>query len=215
MKITIIFVIVYFLNPTLTLGHVGLDYPEGGETFNASDTVNIQWEILIDHGECNWDLFFSTDSGKTWSTVANNLPKSRLEYDWTVPAYATTGGRIKVIQDNSAGSDYEDSSGDFTIAQTTGITTLDDRVKEFFIYPAYPNPFNSLTTISFSLPKQDHVKLTIFNIAGQKIETLINNEMSSGFYKVRWEADNLPSGVYFYIVETKNITQTRKIILLK
>lgn len=214
MRIQSIFIIIYLFTKQVTFGHVGLIYPTGGETFIPNETITIQWEELISHGDNNWDLYFSTDGGNTWLTITTDLSKSILEYEWSVPEYETTTGRIKVIQDN-IGSDYEASSGDFTISQTTNVKFQTFDTKEFYLYPAYPNPFNSSTVISFNLPEKGQVKLKLFNIAGEEIKTFINSEMEQGLHQFRMVADDISSGVYLYTIETKNALETRKIILLK
>lgn len=214
MKIYKAIILVFFLTVSI-YGHVGIDYPKGGETFNAGDLISIKWYIIIDHGDCDWDLYFSTDGGSTWNTIASDISKQQLEYEWTVPNISTSQGKVKVVQDNVVAGQYNAISGNFTITTTTGITSEEIGIKDFFINPAYPNPFNSTTVISFNLPVKDDVKLNIFNVAGEKIKTLINAEMPAGFYKVSWDADQVSSGVYFYTIETKNFLQTRKVILIK
>ena len=94
--------------------HVILDYPVGGETFTAGDTVNIQWHIQIQHNLQNWDLTFSPDGGITWQVIQLDLDPSVLNYQWIVPRVSTQQGRIRIYMDN-VGTDYQDESGDFTI----------------------------------------------------------------------------------------------------
>ncbi len=80
----------------------------------------------------------------------------------------------------------------------------------------YPNPFNPSTEISFDLPQKSHVKLTIYNILGQEVTTLIDREMNAQKgYSVTWNAGENASGVYFYKLTADNFTQTRKMMLLK
>ena len=208
--------IIYLLSSTMLLGHVNIIYPVGGETFNAGDTITIKWVVAIDHGPNKWDLYFSSDGGSSVVNIASDLPKSQLSYAWVVPQTSTNQGIITVVQNNDVGADYEDMSSDFTInTTTTGITDKNILAKEFVIYPAYPNPFNNSTVISFRLPEQSQVKINVFNIAGQEVKTLVNSEMQQGLHKVSWNADDFPSGVYFYAIETKNSIETRKLILLK
>ncbi len=215
MKLYKILLIICLFSSTI-FPHVHLTYPLGGETFNAGDTVNIEWEVVIDHGPNNWDLYLSLDGGSTVSEIALNLPKEQLNYSWVVPDNPTNQGTIIVVQDNEVSADYEDMSGDFTInTTTTGITDKNILAKDFVIYPAYPNPFNNSTVISFNLPEQSPVKINVYNIAGEKVKTLINSEMQSGLHNVSWNADDFTSGVYFYTIETKNSIETRKLILLK
>jgi len=216
MRLNKILIICFLLYSSTIFGHVFLSYPHGGETFNVGDTVNIEWVIEIDHGPNNWDLYFSPDGGSNVSEIAFNLPKEQLNYMWIVPDNPTNQGIIIIVQDNSASVDYQDMCSPFTINETTtGITDKNNQPKDFIIYPAYPNPFNNSTIISFKLPEKSQVKINVFNIVGEEVKTLVNSEMQPGLHKIRWNADEVPSGVYFYAIETKNFVETRKLILLK
>ena len=84
-----------------------------------------------------------------------------------------------------------------------------------WLYQNFPNPFNSITQIKYSIPKSSQVSLKIFNTLGEEIETLVNEEKPVGTYEVNWNAVNLPSGVYFYRLQAGDFVQTRKMILLK
>lgn len=87
--------------------------------------------------------------------------------------------------------------------------------KTAVLYPCYPNPFNPSTKISFELPKESYVKLLIYNLLGEKIETLISEYKRAGAYDVKFDALTLSSGVYFYILQTNGTTITKKMLLLK
>lgn len=79
----------------------------------------------------------------------------------------------------------------------------------------YPNPFNPSTTIEFSIPKKEHVKLIVFNQIGQQVASLADAEMSAGTYSVSWDAAEMPSGLYFYVFEAGSQKMTRKMMLVK
>jgi Carboxypeptidase regulatory-like domain/FlgD Ig-like domain len=84
----------------------------------------------------------------------------------------------------------------------------------------YPNPFNPTTQIAFSVPQSMHVTITIFNILGQQVATLVDGNMSAGSHLVTWNARNrngemLPTGVYFYRLSTPSFTAVKKMLLLK
>jgi photosystem II stability/assembly factor-like uncharacterized protein len=80
----------------------------------------------------------------------------------------------------------------------------------------YPNPFNSTTTISFQLSAFSDVELSIYNLIGQKVVTLVSAKKPEGNYTVAWDATNFPSGIYFYqLVTDKGFTLTKKLVLLK
>ncbi|NIV14302.1 MAG: T9SS type A sorting domain-containing protein, partial [Aliifodinibius sp.] len=178
--------------------HVALDYPTGGETFEPNESVTIAWHIVISHGPCTWDLYFSSDGGNTWQTIAAELPKSQQTFSWTVPTVQTQQGRIRVYMDNETGTDYEDQSGDFIITASTGINSSSNQPEKFSLYPAFPNPFNAQTMIAFDLPSVSDVRLEIYNILGGKVEMLVNEQMQAGRHQVRWDASGLPSGIYLY-----------------
>ena len=98
--------------------------------------------------------------------------------------------------------------------------TLKDNIQENLptsirLYPNYPNPFNPSTKISFTLPQAESVKLDVYNYIGQRIETLFNKPMNAGYHEVEFNAQNLPSGIYFYRIETGEFQNVKKMILLK
>ncbi|HRE40793.1 MAG TPA: T9SS type A sorting domain-containing protein [Ignavibacteria bacterium] len=79
----------------------------------------------------------------------------------------------------------------------------------------YPNPFNPSTSIKFSLPKSENVKLVVFNSLGKEVATLVNEKLISGEYEIEFEAGNLASGVYYYTIESGEFRETRKMVLMK
>ncbi|MFC2094645.1 T9SS type A sorting domain-containing protein [Bacteroidota bacterium] len=80
----------------------------------------------------------------------------------------------------------------------------------------YPNPFNPSTKIQFALPVGANVTLKVFNLLGQEVQTLINNQVKpAGSHEVIFDASNLPSGIYFYRMQTDNFVQVKKMMLLK
>ena len=80
---------------------------------------------------------------------------------------------------------------------------------------AYPNPFNPVTSISYTLSDMDHVILSVYNLTGQLIETLVNDQQNAGIYTLVWDAGQLPSGMYFLRMETGNEMFHQKLMLLK
>ena len=80
----------------------------------------------------------------------------------------------------------------------------------------YPNPFNPTTVINYQLPAVRQVELSIYNILGQKVSTLVNRKQKAGSYKVEWDASGFASGIYFYHLSTdKGDIKTRKLVLLR
>ena len=90
----------------------------------------------------------------------------------------------------------------------------------FFLYPAYPNPFNPVTTMNYKIPEDGLVQLTIYDMKGRVIRNLVNSKQNSGFKSVRWNGLNnsglsVSAGIYMYQLSINNYNYTRKIVLLK
>jgi hypothetical protein len=79
----------------------------------------------------------------------------------------------------------------------------------------YPNPFNPKTIINFQLSMSNYVSLKVYDILGNKVETLVNEKISPGSYSVEWDASNYSSGTYFYKLETENFTEVKAMMLVK
>jgi aminopeptidase N len=79
----------------------------------------------------------------------------------------------------------------------------------------YPNPFNPVTTISFRVPFKSFVTLKVFDILGREVTTLVNGEKLAGDYSVQWNGSALPSGIYFYRLQTNSVVFTRKMLLVR
>ncbi|GEM_PF-1339148 len=86
---------------------------------------------------------------------------------------------------------------------------------QFQLYQNYPNPFNASTIIKYYLPESSQVNLTIVDLLGQEVQSLVNGWQSSGVHQVTFNAEHLNSGVYFYQLHAGDFTTTRKMILLK
>ncbi|MFH1852760.1 MAG: T9SS type A sorting domain-containing protein [Candidatus Neomarinimicrobiota bacterium] len=87
--------------------------------------------------------------------------------------------------------------------------------RSFVVRAAYPNPFNPVTWISFDLPQAGAADVSVYNLLGVKVATLLNREMSAGYNLIPWNAASQPSGVYFYRVTFENQSRTHKVMLLK
>jgi hypothetical protein len=87
--------------------------------------------------------------------------------------------------------------------------------KTFALNQNYPNPFNPSTNISFVLPKASKVQLTVYNMLGQKVQTLVDGNLTSGTHSIKFNAGNLSSGIYLYQLKTETATLTQRMVLVK
>jgi hypothetical protein len=79
----------------------------------------------------------------------------------------------------------------------------------------YPNPFNPVTSIAFDLSKRGHVVLNVYDVAGRKVAQLLNEDLGAGRHDMQFNAQGLASGIYFYRLQTPELIQTRKMVLLR
>jgi len=120
---------------------------------------------------------------------------------------------VKIICTNGRASYSLEVNG-----YVTGVTSVNDKFSnpdKFSLSQNYPNPFNPSTTINFSLAKETHVKLDVYNVLGQRVVTLLNRIMKSGNHEFHFNASGLSSGVYYYRITAGGFVQTHKMILLK
>lgn len=133
--------------------------------------------------------------------------------------------RIDIISQDreDTTSTQTDSSGAYSVQLILTETDVEENQSPipsgFQLYQNYPNPFNPRTIIEFELPQPEHVKLTIYNIKGQVVKVLADGYYPAGLSRVHWDGSsskgyNVAAGVYFYRIETKQFTETRKMLLL-
>lgn len=104
---------------------------------------------------------------------------------------------------------------DNTISGLPGSDTLMTVTSRIFDVSCRPNPFNPVATISFNLSSASHVNLAIYNILGQRVETLIDEELMQGPHEIQWNGDKFASGIYFYRIVTNQESITKKMVLSK
>jgi len=104
----------------------------------------------------------------------------------------------------------------FNLSSITSVKEIISKIPhDFNLYQNYPNPFNPSTRIRFSIPEFSHVLIKIYDILGNEITTLVDEDRPSGGYEVSFDGSNLASGFYFYRITAGNYSETRKMILLK
>jgi len=158
------------------------------------------------------DPFDSTMEGKPIGIQA--VDTSLKAYYFSFPIY--------YLDDRDAKALIQKVLTDF--GEVMGVQKVDETIpQQFKLYDPYPNPFNPSTRISFDLPFRSKVNLVVYNILGQEVAKLLDEEKDAGKYEVIWDASKLSSGVYFYRIEANSIgygklaqfIETRKAILIK
>jgi len=109
-------------------------------------------------------------------------------------------------------------SQDIFVAKLGLVTGIEEEFvlpKSFNLSQSYPNPFNPSTKIKYSLPQSSNVVIKVFDILGNEIETLIDEQKNTGTYEITWYAESLPSGIYFYKLQAGDYIETKKMLLMK
>jgi len=176
-------------------------YPgSGGDSFDKT----LDSGFVITGG--TWLLRTNVDGDLLWSTTVAALINSVQQ--------TNDGGYIV------AGYNFSSvTKDDLWLAKFhDGTTSLENSVgipQEFQLYQNYPNPFNPSTVISWQSPVGSHQTLKIYDLLGNEIATLVDEYLPAGSYKVEWNAVNVPSGIYFYKLNSGIYSETRKMMLIK
>jgi photosystem II stability/assembly factor-like uncharacterized protein len=163
--------------------------------------------------DCAWVV------GGVYWTEGTILFSSNGGIDWTNQGVFSSGLNSVSFINSSTGWAVGDNG---TILHTTngGVTfveeeEIDEMPTEFLLSQNYPNPFNPSTKIKYSVPQSSQVQIKVFDVLGNEIATLLDEEKSIGTYELTWNASSLPSGVYFYQLRAGSYIETKKMLLLK
>ena len=180
---------VRFFNENLGLAVGGNLYQEAGGIYSTTN------------GGLNWNLDVNT-SAEMFAVESKSVSADSLDI-WCVGSTGGSGGYT--------GKLYK------TRAQiVTGIASTGGEVPSAFtLKQNYPNPFNPATTIQFSIPESEQVKLSVYDVTGKGINVLINEYLNAGEYSFKWNASNFSSGVYFYKLKAGSFIGIKKMILIK
>ena len=149
-------------------------------------------------------IYQSTDFGVTWNSQTSGTEKY-LEGVFFINALNGWA-----VGDN--GTIIHTTNGGVSFVQEEQIIELPTK---FLLSQNYPNPFNPSTKIKYSVPQVSQVQIKVFDVLGNEIETLVNEEKPVGTYEITWYAEGLPSGVYFYQIKAGSFVETKKMVLMK
>ncbi len=185
-------------------------------TFSASvidNSIELNWHTATEVNNYGFEIeraSSQTSPGQdSWEKIGfvkgNGNSNSSREYSFTdenVTA-GTYSYRLKQI----------DNDGSFKYSQIVEASFM--KPDKFELSQNYPNPFNPSTTIKYSVANAGFVTMKLYNIVGEEVATLINEEESAGYYQIKFNASNLASGIYFYTLTAGNFRETKKLVLLK
>jgi hypothetical protein len=189
---------------------VALDYEGDGDEDIVTVNGTGDLSLLLNDGAGNFARVVACD---TASALTATFWRDMLSDDFN------NDGRPDVaLLHSNAGNDS------LTVYLNAGWslpTSVNDRrrssapIGNFVLYQNYPNPFNPSTAIRFQLPVKSHVTLKVFDVNGREVAMLFSDRRAAGTHEVAWEANGLPSGLYFYRLEVDGLVQTMKLTLMK
>lgn len=194
------------------LGQTGINIESGKEytvSFDGYAADSRTVSVLVGKNSAPWTVYhapqiFSLTTSKqtfTYTFVMNESSDNQSRFGFDIG-----GSAIDVFIDN-----VRVSSGTIPVSITESLTLP----KSIQLFQNYPNPYNPVTTISYQISEQSFVTLKVYDVLGNEIKTLVNEEKPLGVYQINWDASLLSSGVYFYRLQAGDFVQTRKMILLK
>jgi len=175
----------------------------------SSNFVHISWNEV-------WEIYYkrSTDYGNTWETetrITNNTSQSENSF------VVVSDSAVHLIwQDNPANNDdiyYKKNPTGNIITDVVCISN--NTPNEFKLNQNYPNPFNPNTSIQYAIASRQFVQLKVYDVLGNEIATLVNEEKPAGMYNVQFTMNNVSSGIYFYQLRAGDFLETKKMILIK
>ncbi|HOM66268.1 MAG TPA: T9SS type A sorting domain-containing protein [Ignavibacteriales bacterium] len=176
------------------------------DTMALAQRDSMYWDYATNNQINTYNNMPSSD-GQVVLVYFDNIDIPTNESYEVIYAYAiaSTEDSVKTMLDEAATKFNE----------LTRVEKIDTKVTNFELYQNYPNPFNPATNIKFAIVQNDFVTLTVYNSLGQEIAQLVNENLSAGTYNVKFDANNLPSGIYYYQLKTSNNQLTKKMMLIK
>lgn len=159
-------------------------------------------------------VYKSTDNGTTWTLVGKTDQGTTKCAENAFTINDPKVNRIKFANESDAADlDLED----VTLTKATGVAVeeLETVPTQYQLEQNYPNPFNPTTQIKFAIPKDGMTKLSVYDLLGNEVSTLVNKYLSAGNYSFNFDGKDLPSGVYIYQLNTNGLSFTKKMILIK
>jgi len=188
-------------------------YAQSPSVVAFRENVYVVWQDFRDGAD---EIYFkySLDNGTNWSQDIR-LTDTRATSEFPSLAADDSGNVYIIWTDKRSGSlETYFRKGEY---QSPALIRWQksSQPKEYSLTQNYPNPFNQSTAISYQLPSLSHVELSIYNVAGQRVATLVSGQQPAGKYKVLWNANRLSSGVYLYRIEAGEFQQSKKLTVMK
>ena len=149
-----------------------------------------------------------------WNEIVSNASSSSQEWTFNEFSPILSARYVRIICESNNQANWA-GVWEARVFEPDYPTSVETEPRTYALKQNYPNPFNPFTTIDYSVPKRSFISLSVFNAIGQEVAILIQEEMEPGVYKITFNAANLPSGIYFYKLQSADFVETRKMVLLR
>ncbi|NIU02274.1 MAG: T9SS type A sorting domain-containing protein, partial [Nitrosopumilaceae archaeon] len=183
-------------------------------TSNDPDTLDI-WEHVEDAETPDSLLIFQFTANPDSVRLNYNPLMGSLIVSSDNPEYDGVVLVNMMVEDDSGATAEDTIIVGVNLGQGQNSSPNNEIPSEYILMQNFPNPFNPITTIRFGLPKASHVRITIFNPLGQRVNKLIDTRKEAGYHEVQFNAHNHASGIFFYKLEAGNFKTIKKMILMK
>jgi hypothetical protein len=179
--------------------------PSGFKVLTAQQIINLNWKPNTESDLKEYQVYKADTKSLTDLTFIGSTTDTSYVDSTQIATYYLI-----------CAVDVHDNKSPFAVDSLSILSVEDDFVvKEFRLFQNHPNPFNPVTTIQYSIPQQGNVTLKIYDILGNEIAELVNEEKGIGVYSVYFDASNLASGLYLYRFQAESFVETKKMVLLK
>ncbi len=211
--------------PDLIPPTVRVVHPNGGEIFQAGDTIQVTWRATDNRRVDSVSVYYSTNGGARYECLVHGCTADST-IDWIVPQILLDSCLVKVVAyDPATLTGFDASDSLFSLRYSTGIHDKGNGGDQTPSYVTvleqnYPNPFNGTTTISYSVADRCNVVVAIYDPSGHLVRVVERAERAAGRYRVTWNGKDdggrgVASGVYFYRITAGKFNQTRKIVYVR
>jgi hypothetical protein len=196
-----------------SLDNIAPGVPEGLMAVIVEDGIQLSWSMSNDE---DFELFMlekSTDEAFTEPEVFEMVDTTYLDPDYILNE--SNYYRLAAV-------DYAGNMSEYSSVVDIAVLAIDLNLipDVYALHQNYPNPFNPVTTLRYDLPEDAMVSITIYDVMGRRVKSLVNTIQTAGYRSVRWDATNsfgepVSAGMYIYMIQAGEFRQNKKMVLLK
>ncbi len=206
---------VFHSDPVMgySVDNIAPGVPTGVMAMAMDDSMQVTWDVSLDE-DFQYFILEKSNSSEFYEVESFELVENAYT-DMDFVYNESNFYRVVAV-------DHVGNTSDYSEVVEVAILTIDEDVlpEDFALHQNYPNPFNPTTQIRYDLPEDQFVSITIYDVMGRKIRSLMNTSQTAGYYTIRWDAKNdigegVAAGMYIYTIQAGDFRAMKKMVLLK